>query len=551
MQVRISIGLLTVGFIIRYFLYSFVKIPWIIYDEYIYLDTARQILHGSFSTHLTLEGQSYPPGWSLLLAAVVGFISNPMWQYRVAVLFTMLLSSLIPVIAYWYFKRLVPSLLLLVFAPLVVYAGSIMSETIYTLLLFVLLYTVRTIIVHDLKTPRDRLLSATVTGFILWYMGIIRSFAIVVPLAFFAAMFVMLLLLWQDRRRTQLLQYALSTALVFIVLSALSSLLIPSPARLYEISPYQAGFIRLVSMPFLTLRLMGTQITALLLQTFWFAPIFALWGTYHALQRRDNQADGLVRLFVLFLVAASFGLTLLHMAKDAYQDRHYLIFTRYLDPALIVLFAYGVSDAITYMKSAHTRHLRTKAFAAIAAVLLFALFYVIFRLYHESYKFGNTMAIYYLVGLKDTYIWQFAAPTAALVVLALLFWWRRWMNYFIIACMVLFVWHTSLSLMAAREVPLWIAGQYQTYADAWGTYMRRFPTTLSLCRMGGTIKHEVYYLYSFLYPYRYLDACDSPRDIISRRAIINERERSKLPKGSNCRAEYAFNSGDVVYYCPE
>ncbi len=238
-QIGISIALFAAAFLFRYLLFSFVRLPWVIYDEYIYLDTARQILRGSFITHLTLENQIYPPGWSVVLAAVVGFISNPLAQYRAALIFTMMLSSSIPVIAYWYTKKLLPALLLIIFMPLVVYSSNIMSETIYTFSLLLFIITIHCIVDNDLKTRRNIILSSIVSGVFLSFIGSIRSFGIVVPVSFGLALATWIVV-WRHHKaiRSPLLWYLGGTFISLAASNFLLSLLTPSADKLYNVPSY-------------------------------------------------------------------------------------------------------------------------------------------------------------------------------------------------------------------------------------------------------------------------------------------------------------------------
>src|SRR3989304_8517322 len=90
------VAIVLLGFLLRLITYGFIKIPWIVYDEFTYLDTARQIVRGHFISAFTRD-QLYPAGWPLLLAAFVGFFHDPYVQYKAALVVTMPLSSLVPV----------------------------------------------------------------------------------------------------------------------------------------------------------------------------------------------------------------------------------------------------------------------------------------------------------------------------------------------------------------------------------------------------------------------------------------------------------------------
>ncbi|PJE63378.1 hypothetical protein COU89_03665 [Candidatus Roizmanbacteria bacterium CG10_big_fil_rev_8_21_14_0_10_45_7] len=556
-QIGISLLLFVVAFLFRYSLFSFVNLPWIIYDEYIYLDTARQILRGSFITHLTLENQIYPPGWSVMLAAVVGFISNPITQYRAALIFTMMLSSSIPVIAYWYTKKLVPALLLIIFMPLVVYSNSIMSETLYTLSILLFIITMHCVVDNDLKETRHIILSAVVTGFFLSFIGSIRSFGVVVPSSF-ALAFVLCIIAWRHQHevRSRLLWYLGGSLISLAVSNFLLGLLMPSADKLYNIPSYNQAITTLFIHPILSFKMIANQLTAIGLEMAWF-PLLAFgwktWTLFRETHKKGEHASRrgvlVVRAFLVFLLMTSFGLTLLHMARDVVKNPQYLLFTRYMDPVLVVMFMFGVADGLEYLKK-QKRHFPSVLYAVLGVWLL-SFVYLYFGFFRETYKFGNTMAVYFLREEQTNLLWEVIAPSLLLGGVVWIGLWKQSYKVSVAACILLTAWITWITIPSAREVPRYVVNDYHTYVVEWDDYMGDSRYPLTVCRMGKTIKNEVYYMYSFLYPYHYLESCDSPKDVISRRVMVNSYERLDLLQGYACQTEYAFRSGDMVYYCPQ
>src|SRR3989344_8234975 len=115
-------------------------------------------------------------GWPVILAGIGGVLSNPYFQYKLLLLFTSLLSSLVPLLVYAFSGSFLLSALMTVFTPLFIYSSSIMSETAFILALMALVVILKFVLGEDLKTVKSSWLSALVVAFLLVYLRSIRSF---------------------------------------------------------------------------------------------------------------------------------------------------------------------------------------------------------------------------------------------------------------------------------------------------------------------------------------------------------------------------------------
>lgn len=534
-----ALGVFLFGMFVRWFVFHFVRIPWIIYDEYIYLDGARQILRGEFISHL-FRDQAYPPGWSFVMAPVVGLFRDPFVQYQAALFLVMALSSLVGVFAYVYTASSAIGMLTSLFPPLFLYSSSIMSETVYTLFLFFLLFSIRIFIKEDLKTVRNALLSGFVVGVLCVFLQEIRSFGRTLFPAFALSMASIGAIHYKKPQEwvKKYGHFVLSAFFTYFVLNFLSKTYLHT--TLYETQGYMVAVKRLLTP--LSFKLVLNQLTAVSVELYGVLAIAFLWGTVMAYKKKDSS-EIIARLFVWFVFLSSFALTLLHMLKTANVDKQYWIFTRYLDPVIVLMFVYGLKDGYDFIRE--KKHLLFTWLTSVALLVL----YIWKFLYIESYKFGNTMGIFFLSDRKDTIVaWYIVPFIIFLLTIYVLFRIRK--RAWIGAVFVLFFsWQWYISVSSAVAVPKYVIARYENQIIEWQRYFTINPKLTPLCRYESNASAEVYYLYSFLLPYQYIHECDFYSEKQQPKHILMRALR--MPKASwQCEQEFTFSKGDRMYYCP-
>ncbi|MCR4329354.1 MAG: hypothetical protein NUV65_02295 [Candidatus Roizmanbacteria bacterium] len=537
--VYIALGIFLFGMLARWVVFHFVRIPWIIYDEYIYLDGARQILRGDVMSHLYRD-QAYPPGWSFVLAPVVGMFHDPFLQYRAALLLVMALSSLIGVLAYLFTASSTIGVLTSLFPPLFLYSGSIMSETVYTLFLFFLLFCLRIFIKEDLKTVKNAILSGVVVAALIVFLQEIRSFGRTLFPAFVLSMASIYALHYKKPREwiKKYGYFAVAAVIAYALFSFLSRTFLHT--TLYETEGYVSSLKRVFTP--LSLKLILNQFTAVMIELYGVLGLVFLWGSYRAYKKKDTS-EIIARTFVWFVFLSSFALTLLHMLKTAQHDKQYWIFTRYLDPAVVLMFVYGLKDGLTFL-----REKKHALFVWILPLFLFV-FYVWKYLYMESYKFGNTMGIFFLADKKDTIGIGYIVPLIVFLCILYIFFRMQKRQWIIVAFILFFSWQWYMSVSSAVAVPKYVIPRYENQIAQWQRYFENNSRYTPLCRYDSNASAEVYYIYSFLQPYQYIHTCQSfssnqkPKNILM--------STPNVPKLSwQCEEEFTFDKSDTMYYCP-
>ena len=532
------------GFLVRLFVYGYIKIPWIIFDEYLYLDTARQIIRGTFISQLSRDPQLYPPGWSIVLAAFVGFIKNPFTQYQAALWLTMLLSSIVPLAAFWLTRSLWVSVLLAFYPPLFVYSSSIMSETMFVLMLFVLLTLLKDIVRDDFTKRRSLILAALVMGFFLFYTRLVRSFGVVLlPSLVLAGLFVCYLQYRQGSlvRLRSLLFFLILTVFFYYGFSYLGSLWLLPKNGFYERSVYIESIISALKQPQLTWVLLRNELSLSLFWWFWILPLFFVSETIKTVHKREWQ-DLLPRVWAVLIYVFSLGLTLAHMFIGSQKNPQYLVFSRYLDPALVLLFAYGVADFVKYI--AHQTKLKIPVWLWL--VLGYFVFYFVLKLTKIDYKFGNTMSIYFFLNLVKEPMWLWLLAGLSMALFYTLFRDLKTWLFYLLA--LFFVVASYLSISNTLSTPEWVMNKYQGVIKEWQQALSRFPNTdVPICIHENGISSETYYLYHFLYPYQYLHNCkhyeNKPKRILT-------KKKSQMVLPIDCVTDFRFTSGESLLFCP-
>lgn len=535
---------ISVAFLTRLITYGFIKLPWIIYDEFIYLDTARQVIRGNFVSLLSLDPQLYPAGWPVILASFIGFIKNPFLQYFAGLSLTMLISVLVPVLAFIFTGSLWVSLLISFYPPLFVYSSSIMSETFYTFMLLLLLAVLKFIIRDDFAKRQHLILAAVVFAFFMFYTRMIRSFGVILLPSFLLATFLVNYFQYKIKsisRLKSLLFFSVLVAFFYYAFSYLSSLFLLPKNSFYERTAYVDALIKALKQPRLSFVLLRNELT---LSLYWFLfilPIFFFVEAKKELHKKEWHLL-LPRVWALFIYLFSLGLTFAHMFIGATKNPQYLVFSRYLDPALVILFVFMIADFIKYFFA----NVHLKISPIVLVIIGYFLFYFVFKLTKLDYKFGNTMSVYFFLLFENNPL-----LTIGLVGILIIVFYSFYQNkrqWLINSLVIFFVISSYLAISNTTPTPRWVIEKYSNVVTQWQQALNRYPTAdIPLCLYADRISSEVYYLYHFINPYQYLRDC-SLSTAKPRRIIMNKNHKKALP--SNCHVDYRFSSGEAIVYCP-
>ncbi|MFA6006005.1 MAG: hypothetical protein WC775_06025 [Patescibacteria group bacterium] len=541
------VGIVLLGILIRLFTYGFIKIPWIVYDEFTYLDTARQIIRGNFTSVFNRD-QLYPGGWPLILTTFVGYFHDPNVQYKAALIVTMVLSSLVPVCAYIMTGSLTVALLTSFYPPLFVYSSSILSETAYTLLLFGAVVMFREMVRDDLRSKWQIVLSGVIFGFVLYYISLTRSFGIIhIPA---------LLISWGafhffTRRNTSLLvkKNIGAFVLIAVVMYMVSGLIVRqftvSPGKLYEQMPYITALQLVISKPLLFMRLLQNEAIIVLVSLFWILPIFFAKRTKESMEKKEWH-EVLTRIFLVLALLASVALTVAHMAKTVQNNSQYLIFSRYIDPTLTVLFAYSLGDLFHWIK---THDKKWKLPLWWVGIIGYFLIYLRLGYYFGQYKFGNTMPVYFLSLIKSNFF--FYPMLIGFVVTMLVAIWRKWRRLLYMTIVVFFVYQSVIAIRFTTDVPRYVQNKHYMVISEWQQALAQPGNSTPLCLMPQALWGESYYLYHFLHPYQYLKYCDSFGQNRPKWFIISAKSTDPVPKGCEFTFGFSLSGGDGLFYCPK
>ncbi len=536
--------IILLSFTARLLVYGFIKIPWIIFDEFIYLDTARQITRGHFLTQLSRDPQLYPPGWPIIIAAFSGFIKNPFLQYKITLLGTMLISSLVPVLAYWLTSSLWAALLVGFYPPLFVYSSSIMSESFFIFMLMTLVTALKFIVRDDLKKRRSLILAAMVLGVFILFTRLVRSFGVILLPAFILSFIVVAYLKYQKRSLAKLktfIFFAVITVFSYSLCSYLNRLFFVPEAGFYEKSAYMGAIVNALKRPLFSLRLLQNELTLSVIWLFFILPYFFYLEFKKELHKKEWHMV-LPRLFAVFIYLFSLVLTFAHMFIGATHNSEYLVFSRYLDPALTILFVFSVSDFIKYLGSSSVK---IKLSIPVIALLAYFLNYFVFSFPKVSYKFGNTMSVYFFLDLNSSF-WLFAITALLAIILFALI--KNQRRLLLTASLIFFSVFSFLAISKTPAVPSWVGSKYSRVIAEWQMALSNYQTTdIPLCIHRDGVTSETYYLYHFLFPYQYLNSCKTyeqkPRRILTRKKYSFSLQES-------CTIDYRFSSLESIIYCP-
>jgi len=383
-------------------------------------------------------------------------------------------------------------------------------------------------------------------SFFLYYARLIRSFAIVYIYSFISANILALYLIRKKNNKLlykEILKFTLLSICFYLGISFFANKFLLPKTGFYNKTKYINALFNALKQPRLSFVIVKNQIVMTLFSLFWFLPIFFYIQTSKLLKEKKWHLL-IPRFWAVGIYVFSFALTFIHMFIGTQRNPEYLIFSRYLDPIIIVLFAYCLADLFTYLKS---RNHKIKLHWSIYLILGYLFWYFVYRFYYGSYKFGNTMSIYYLRNFKDN-------PLANVFLLTLLGIWlysiikhKRYLIIYLFTA--LFIWLSFASITNTINVPKYVINRYYNRIQDWKLSMQQYDyPDVPLCVHIDGITPETYYLYHFLYPHQYLKNCNSYLDKRPRLIITRKKKNISLP--NTCVQDFKFRSGESIYYCP-
>lgn len=534
------------GLLLRLITYGFIKIPWIIFDEFIYLDTARQIIRGSFLSQMSRDPQLYPAGWPLVLASFGGFIKNPFVQYKFMLILTMLISALIPVLVFFLTGSLWVSLAVALYPPLFVYSSSIMSETFYIFMLVLIVTVLKYIVKDDLKKKTTLILAAFIMGFFLYYTRLTRSFGVILIPAFVLSTLSLVYLQYKEKSIStlrQIVYFAVLTVFSYYFCVYLGKNWLFPKSSFYEKTAYIKAFTQALWRPRFSLVLLKNELTLSFFWLFFFLPVFWVHEGVKEWHKREWHLL-YPRLFTFFIYAFSLILTFSHMFIGTKHNPQYLIFSRYLDPALVLLFSYGLKDFVSYLEA---KTLKIEIPTWVYLLIGYFLFYFVFRLPSLDYKFGNTMSVYFFLFFKNSALTYWTL----LIIVGLLYYaLKKAEKKFLVGVFVFFfIWTWFFSVRKTLSTPEWVTAKYQETVNEWQIVMKNYRySDTPLCIHKDGISSELYYVYHYLYPYQYLKSCSRYNKQRPKRIITRKTSAVSLPP--TCVQDFKFSTNESIYYCP-
>jgi 4-amino-4-deoxy-L-arabinose transferase-like glycosyltransferase len=348
--------------------------PWIYNDEPGYLLGSRAILAGEIITKP--EFLNFPVGYSLFLLPAVVLTKNPIWQYRIGLLITAVLASLVPVVVYYFGKKLLgkkallASLLVSFHPTLFVYSGALMSEVSFTFILVLLVFSY---FFYKLNPVRVILLT-----FLLILLSLIRSAGVVVAIAFYASWLIELV----TKRKPKSLAWFAGSLLFFLGFSWLDSNFWHLRAGHYQGSDYFERLLILAGNPYGALRLFFNH---LLVFVFMLFGLCFLWPRKIKQTLRNNLGP---IIFTGLLVSGNILLATVHCARQylVFSNLEYLLSFRYLAPYAAAVYSLGIVFAL-------------KSWGKLRAnwwlFLVYAVALVVF-FQNQGWKFANNVSVIFL-----------------------------------------------------------------------------------------------------------------------------------------------------------
>jgi hypothetical protein len=233
------------------------------------------------------------------------------------------------------------------------------------------------------------------------------------------------------------------------------------------------------------------------------------------------------------------------MAKAAPNNKEYWVFSRYLDPTFVLLFIVSLADFFEFLKTYKSKISKKVIYSAFVIIGLI-LYYLKNNFYYGSYKFGNSMAIFFLRELGQQPMWILLIGVLLVSFNCLIY--RKQSKITLILFLTAFTFYAFTSIYSTINVPRYVISKYQNVLLDWKEADIKIGVNTPLCRYKARLTPETYYLYHFINPYQYLHSCSTYDKIKPKRIITEQQKEISLPE--SCSIGYRFSYGEVIYYCP-
>jgi len=394
--------------LIKIFLSLRFPTPFVFGDEWLYASYAKDILSNPLCLLVPDKYQVYPPGYPLILTPAFIFYPNMELVYRSILLINALLSTSVLFIAYFilkdYIKRdlaILGGVLIALLPANTLYSFMILSENTY-----IPLYLLSGFLI--LKSfEKDNKFLHILTGFVLFYLILIRAFGIAAFLSFFGVALYKIL----TERNGDRIGFLRQKAFLIITPAILLGLWLGSK-NVYNSSMYKYNtnsYLQNLLSSFdniknfiLFLKLIAHEIDYLILASYFIFFIFFVFAILH--WRKLKSSIKMYMLYSSIYGLLSILITVSHMLPFAGNPSHpqhmyYFIWGRYIDPVLPTIFIIGLIalDKRLCNNIIDLNYERKKLFKKLLVISAFVfLFFVTTYPYYAEYKVPNIMSIYYM-----------------------------------------------------------------------------------------------------------------------------------------------------------
>lgn len=377
------------------------KTPWILADEVVYADIAKNIVLNSNFTSTLQYCQTYPPGYSFLLSFSYLFADDNI--YHAMLFINALINSLILFPAYYICKKFIDNKFALIIAILIAIAPS---NVLYTFALisenlFIPLFLFSTYFVINTFTT-DSKAAQLLAGFSVTYLFITRSTGIAMIVSF-CVVFVYYIWINKElmntiRRKSISLVSLFGSLLIWVFLKSAFTQEVQSLDEItgYSVNPYAQTLLGAVTnfeSFILFIKLTIHEIDYLIVASFFIFSVFAIFAILHKDYIKNKEV---FNIFTLYTGVSAFILliiTVTHMyGAFSNGNQYYSIFGRYIDPILPIIYIIGGIGISIYNNCGCNRKSTYKLSAII--ILLFTI--VAFSFPTSYYKFPNMLSIFYI-----------------------------------------------------------------------------------------------------------------------------------------------------------
>lgn len=397
---------------IKIYLSSNFHTPFIFSDEYLYSSYAKDILSDPFHIIKADEFQIYPSGYPLSIIPSFIFYPNVDMIYRYILIINCIFTTSILLISYVILKKFVAkdlacfgSILIALLPVSTLYSFMILSENLYIPIYLFSGYLI-------IKSFDDNnLLSHIFTGFIIFYLTMIRGFGILAYVSFFVVMFYKLFI---EKDRINFLinkRYLICVPIILFCTFNILKKTYGSNLYGYDSNMYIQNIIYVFSdiQNFILFsKLIINELDYLILTSYFIFFILSILILLY--WKRLDQSTKIYILYSSVYAVLSIFLACLHMIRviknpDDPQYMNYFIWGRYIDPILPTIFIIGlISWNLFILNRNKNSDISTNKliFITVSIVLMFTTTYP----YYAGYKIINVMSIYYMKDILNAWYYN-------------------------------------------------------------------------------------------------------------------------------------------------